>query len=407
MIWIRKHWLILTILAVAVLVRVLVGLERDRWPFSQDEYHWERLGMVYATHGILVENPDTYRPPLYPLLLATIYNCFGQVPVIVRMVQAAMAALTCFLVYRAGCRLGNATHSYIAAACAALYPLWVFVSGMLLAETLLVMLVAGACLATLKLLERVNLTNAAVLGLVLGLGILCKPVGLPWALVVAIGVWIRLKGTPVANRLNVLGAVLCGGLVVITPWIIRNEALTGHRMLMSTNLGMNLLIGHEPRANGTYVDGRDYWSIYNRIGGEYPDAISKDAAVAREVGKIIVENPLRSVRLALRKVFLFWSSFLHDGPRWARNLHFMVGSCLVLASGFGLYRNRGNDLAWIAISCVVVWTLLHALFFTHPRFRLPVDLALMPFAGAGLHGVFLSIKSAVGRRVAELDRGAA
>lgn len=404
MFWVRRHRFLLILLALSLVVRVAMSVDRDRWPFSEDEHHWERLGLLYATHGLWEADTGSYRPPLYPLMIGAVYTVLGADPLAIRILQACLATLTVFLVYLCARRLGSERIALTSAALAAVYPLWTFVSTMMMAETLLVLLVVTSVLLTVRFVESPGVDRGLALGFVLGLGILCKPVVLLWALVLIPAAWLR-GGADVRGRANATVAVAAGLLFAVTPWTIRNEVVTGHRLLVSTNLGMNLMIGHEPRARGQYIDGRDYVTMFNRLAGETQGAVERDRAVAGEIYQVIAENPWRSIELGFRKTFLFWNSMLSDAPRWAVVVHFFTGTGIVLLGVVGLVQNRKEDLAWVAISCALTWTAIHAVFFSHARFRLPVDLVWMPFVAAGLTTVWASVHAAVSRRLRELDAG--
>ena len=391
------------LLLLALTVRLGLSLSRDQWPFSTDEHHWERLGALYAVNGLLSDDPGTHRPPAYPLLIATVYHFLGDEPLHVRLVQSFLALIVVFQVYRIARRVSDEENALLAAALASFYPLWCFVNAMLMAETLLVALVVSSVLFSLRWLEQGTFGRGATLGITLGLGFLCKPIVIAWAGCLIMGLWFKTVGAPLSERLNSIGVIFCGVLLAVVPWTIRNEVVTGHRLLVSSNFGMNLMIGHEAGARGYYQNGRDYLTIYDRIGPATDDAVEKDKLVAREIGNIIAENPARSAWLGVKKVYWFWNSLLGDGPRWARTLHLLLGTVVVVAGGVGLYRMRQEELAWIVGLASIVWTLIHAVFFSHAKFRLPVDMLLLPFAAISLQAGFCSVRQAVTRRLRELD----
>ena len=77
-------------------------------------------------------------------------------------------------------------------------------------------------------------------------------------------------------------------------------------MPISTNLGINLLVGHEPSATGRYSDDADYWQMVREIAGGEEDPVLRDALVARHALQGVVAQPLRTVRLAAIKVVSLW-----------------------------------------------------------------------------------------------------
>jgi 4-amino-4-deoxy-L-arabinose transferase-like glycosyltransferase len=400
--WLRKHRWLLLILLVAVGVRALISADRAEWPASSDEDHWEQIGIVYATSGIASPESSTYRPPLYPLTIALIYQVAEPETVWIRIVQIALSAWIVFMIYRLGFRMGGSRVALVSACLASLYPLWAFFSAMIMAETLLVFLVTMICFLGMSYVESPGIWKGIGLGVTMGLGLLCKPIVLAWIPGIAFVLWLK---TPAGKRrvfMNQTVAIVCGFLVVVVPWTVRNELVTGHRFLISSNLGMNLLVGHEPGARGSYRDGRNYLAMHKRIGQGGSDAIESDRLVAREVFSWIVEDPSRAFVLGAKKVFLFWNSVLEGAPKRAVAVHFLSGSAICILGIWGLFRHREDTLAWFVGSAVIAWTLVHAVFFAHPRFRLPIDVILMPFAASQLLASWEWVSSVVRKRMAEL-----
>jgi 4-amino-4-deoxy-L-arabinose transferase-like glycosyltransferase len=399
--WFQKHRWLLLVLLLAVGVRVLISLDRGQWPASSDEDHWERIGLIYATSGVGSPEAGTYRPPLYPLLIAFVYLVAEPDTVWIRIIQIGLSTATVFLIYRLGFLIAGPKEAIVSACLASLYPLWAFFSAMIMAETLLVFLVTMICFQGVRFVQSPGRWKGASLGALLGLGILCKPIVLAWIPAVGFVLW---KASTNGNRgfLNQVVAIFCGFLVVVVPWTIRNEIVTGHRFLISSNLGMNLLVGHEPGAKGSYRDGRNYLEMHERLGKEGSDAIESDRLVALEVLTWIADDPGRAALLGARKVFLFWNSVLEGGPPKAVAVHFVSGTILCLMGLWGLIRHRSEPLAWLVGSGAVAWTLVHAVFFSHPRFRLPIDLILMPFAASQLMVSWQKVSSVVRKRMAEL-----
>ena len=369
----RILWLVL---AAALVLRVAFGLTREGLNASTDEANWDALARVYWHHGLLHPDSGTYRPPLYPLLLSAVYQVWGHTPVAVRLLQALLGTATCALLYGIGRRIGGERCGLIAAALGSAYPLLVFFTAVLMAETLLVFLTTAAVLLALRLEVLPTLKNAALLGFVLGLALLCKPVVLPWVSLLLWGWWRRSplsaarSGGRVALVLGVMGLTLA-------PWTARNAAVTGYFVPLASNLGMNLMIGNEPQARGIYRWGTDYLTMAQALVGEIEPAVARDRALARLVAAEMVESPQRFARLALRKLFWLWSP-LAPGESAQRNLIGLLTSGPLLVLGmWGTWRLRGRPEAWVAGSLLLSLSLVHMVFFAHTRFRLPADAALM------------------------------
>ncbi len=55
----------------------------------------------------------------------------------------------------------------------------------------------------------------------------------------------------------------------------------------------------------------------------------------------------------------------------------LMGALVLLLGAIGLWHMRHSPIGWSALSLLVALVCVHALFFAHIRFRLPIDLALI------------------------------
>lgn len=378
----RALWLIA---AFALAIRLAVLLLTGDAPVSTDERHWHRLGVAFQEQGLMSPRAHTYRPPLYPLLIAAAYHLAGQRPDSVRLFQAILGAATCLLVYRVGARLGSGDTGLLAAAAAAVYPLFVLFASLLMAEVLLVFLVMLCVLAAVRLFEREGALDAVMLGASFGIAGLCKPVVLGWVPVLGLA-WIvfamrRRREASWSLSVADMGAralgVIGGMLVVIAPWTVRNAAMTGHFVPVSTNLGVNLVVGHEPGADGGYRDGVDYLAMCAQLVDGETNAAVGDRLVTRHMLARMLAAPGRTLKLALRKVVRFWNPWVTDARGWQAAVGLVSAGPVIVLGLWGLWKLRRTPAGIVVASLVVALTLVHALVFAHTRFRLPVDAALL------------------------------
>ena len=375
-------WLVL---ALALALRAGFGLTREGLTASTDEANWDAQAKVYLHHGLLHPDSGTYRPPLYPLMLAAIYEVCGPSAAAVRLWQALLGTLTCAMLYGIGRRLGGERCGLIAAGLGALYPLMVFFCSALMAETLLVFLITAVVLLALRMESLPTRGNAALMGFAFGLALLCKPVVLPWLPLLLWGWWRRCPPGGV-RRATRVALVLGVTALTLAPWTARNAAVTGYFVPFSSNLGMNLMIGNEPQAQGVYRRGTDYLGMAQDMVGGIEPAVARDRALARKVAAQMAEEPLRFARLAMRKLLWLWSP-LALGESVQRNLIALLSSGpLLVLGGWGLWKLRGRPEAWAAATLLLSLSLVHVIFFAHTRFRLPVDAALMGPAAFILDG---------------------
>lgn len=364
------------ILAFALLLRVGVGLTQSDLIHASDERHWDGLGKAYLALGVLHPDTGMYRPPLYGLFLAGIYRMFGHAPAIVRIAQAILGAITCWLIYHIGCKMGhgNARVGLVAAGLFAIYPLFAFFPAVLMAETLLVFLTTASFACYLRFSQQSTPMRAMAFGAAVGLSALCKPVLLPWLLpVLAAWAWrAHLSRTQRAARIAV---IIGSAIAVIAPWTARNYALSGEIVPISANLGINLLVGAHPESRGYYDNQIDYLAPYRAL------ADTSHAAVAdRKVAGIalgwIADDPLRYLRSSIDKLFYFWCPWV-PGESPLRNVVAALSCGPVLFLGLaGAYCQRRTAEGMGIVSLALCMSALHMVFFAHTRFRLPIDAIL-------------------------------
>ena len=374
----RTHnWRILGgILLLALVLRASFGLVQTGLNHSADERNWDGMAREFWLMGLCHPDSATYRPPLYPLMLAGIYQVCGHDLLLVRLWQAFLGTALCGVFYGIGRRLGGEATGLIAAGLGAVYPLFIFFTAVFMAETLLLLLTTAAVLCALRMEEVPSVKNAASLGVVLGLAALCKPVVLAWAPFLLWG-WWRRAGCRRRWRSFRLGIVLGSMVLVVAPWTGRNLLATGSFVLISSNLGMNLLVGNEPEADGQYRWGIDYLGMVDQLVPPSADAVVRDRAAARQALQWIAAEPGRFAHLVLRKFALFWSPLV-AGESMGRNLLALFSCGPVLGLGlWGTWRLRKRPEGWIVATLALSLTVVHMIFFAHTRFRLPIDAALI------------------------------
>lgn len=186
--------------------------------------------------------PTGVRTPLYPLLLMGGYSVLGAAPARAVLVHLLLAVLTTAWVMRLGREVGGAPVGRLAGALYALNGTTQRYIGYLLAEALLLPLMAMALWATVRALRRPTPGRCTLAGLVWGLALLTKPnvqfLALAVGVLLSVGAWfgrraacVHRPGAPVAFWLALLAVLL--------PWLARNRVAFG-RWMLSTAFETNL-----------------------------------------------------------------------------------------------------------------------------------------------------------------------
>lgn len=208
-------------------------------------YHQIAVNLLEG-HGFSLQagppyRPDSVRTPLYPAFVALVYAIAGPRPEAVVPAQAALDALTALLVGAVVARLAGTRTGFVAAVAYAVMPGQIRMANALMTETVLAFCLI---LATLLFTGFVaggapraqpagrRLTLALACGLLLGLGVLCKPNVVVLPVVYALGAAWAARGTSRRREaIQAGGLVLGGALLVIMPWVARNWSVFGRPML--------------------------------------------------------------------------------------------------------------------------------------------------------------------------------
>ncbi len=194
--WLRVNandhkWLAL-ITTVALAVRVAWVLIFQTPPAS-DAAAYDGLalrlaqGEGYVTaHG----TPTAFWPPGYPALLAILYTIFGYSWLAAGLANAFLGAVSVALTYRLAREFLRGGLSLAAAGVVALFPSHIIAfTSVILTESLHTTLVLAALIATCHLARHPNRRNAALLGLVIGIGVYARPILLLFPVVIMATIW--------------------------------------------------------------------------------------------------------------------------------------------------------------------------------------------------------------------------
>src|SRR5262245_52800957 len=194
--------------------------------------------------------PTAFFPPGYPAFLAAFYAVFGAHPALPKILNAALATLTCLLTYTAGraaygWRVGIAAAGLVAAS-----PGDVFYAGVTLSEPLLTCALTGLVLAFLLWnREAAPRSRWLSLGLLLGAASLVRGIALPFA-AVPIAAWLVERGPGGGTWLR-SGLLALGIALAVAPWTLRNHLRLGYPILIASDGANALLIAHSPIADGS------------------------------------------------------------------------------------------------------------------------------------------------------------
>jgi tetratricopeptide (TPR) repeat protein len=195
-----------------------------------------------------------FRPPGYPYFLAIIYRLAGANPEAAVLAQMGLGLLNCILAYALGCRWAGRAVGLVWAAGIGVYWPFVYYETRLHEPALLNALALLALLALARCPKRATFWAGVLAGIPLGLFALVRPTILPFVPAACFWAWWvgKRSGRPTAAVKTASGMCLAV-LGMIAPATIRNYAVSREFVPISSNAGINLYIGNNPKAQGQFV----------------------------------------------------------------------------------------------------------------------------------------------------------
>jgi 4-amino-4-deoxy-L-arabinose transferase-like glycosyltransferase len=376
--------------------------------------------------------PTAYFPVGYPALLGVVFHLVGRfgpsrLPTAEEMAAAARGAptdqftpllwdlaaagaalnlllgvATVALVYRVGRQLFDRSAGLIAALWVAVFPSLVFHTALLLSETLfcfLVMIVLALLLSTPWRGREISPARLLTSGAALGLSALVRPLSL---LILPLLFLARLQaGSGLRGALRCAALTCVGTLVVMGPWTVRNALVMPEPVLISTNTGDNLCIGHHPGARGNY-SATPYCLADEPYAGipRVEVEVRRNRDNIRKALRFASENPHAELILVGRKAFHLlrhdhdaltvaesWGMDAFIAPWLRRTLErvadvfFFTTLCLGLIGMLWIAWQPRDPRRLMLLYAFLALILAPLAFFGDPRFHVPV-LPLLAVAAA-------------------------
>jgi 4-amino-4-deoxy-L-arabinose transferase-like glycosyltransferase len=240
------------ILALALVLRVIWGTLIPVVPVS-DGTAYNILAHNLVDHGFYGWSADrlsAFWPPGTSALYAAIYSIFGfsfaPIVAVNTVLSTAIVALTISL----GRICFDDTIALIAGALMAIWPSEVAFVTILASEVPFTFLVLVGAVIWFGG-RQPKIARAIASGLAFGAASYFRPIAVLLPIIVwltAISNWHKLREQ---WSLALLAVIITG--IVIAPWCMRNSAVFGHPMFVTTSDGVNLWMGNNPDTAGFYM----------------------------------------------------------------------------------------------------------------------------------------------------------
>jgi 4-amino-4-deoxy-L-arabinose transferase-like glycosyltransferase len=349
--------------------------------------------------------PTAWMPPVYPWLLSEIFRVFGM-----RTYDSFLAAVTlnilcsaftCIPIYFVGRRIGGLGVASIATWLWAFFPNAILNTFESMWEASLAALLAAIILwATIAIEKSERWRDWCAYGLLWGVTLLTNAT-LVALLPLLLG-WLvyrhRKLSAGTAKGILAKPALALGvALLCCLPWTIRNYYVFNRIVPLRSTLGLQLWIGNNENPQEAWKE--ELHPIFNSAErAHYIDMgeIEYMREKQRDAIDFILKHPARDVRQFVSRFIATWSGgtptplqdFIRTPGLWFRGvLTFNFFVAIGAAAGIVvLWKQRSAHLFPIAVAPVVFpWA--YYLTLVVPRYRLPIDPAVMLLTAVALKAI--------------------
>lgn len=352
-------------------------------------------------------NDVFYQAPLYPYFLAVLMKAVGPSLDAIHIAQAILGSLSCALLALATSRFFSPRAGIAAGLILALYPSAIFFD-VIVQKTSLALFLMTVLLALLSRFDEVESVRWPLLaGVCLGALIVTRENALVLLPCLATWMLLPLAGGSTSERATRAALFAAGTAVIVVPIGARNLSFGDQFLMTTSQLGPNLYIGNNPKADGRYrplipnrgdvrVERNDARMLAERAVGKRLSAGEVSDYWVAQTLDYIRDQPLAWLRLTAHKAYMVLNaeeladtesleaysdeSVLLD--LLSRVLHFGV---LLPFGVFGiwLHRKRWRELFPLLLTGAMMATSVAA-FFVMARYRFPLVPLLVMFAASSV-----------------------
>ena len=384
--WPVRGWMWAAVLTVALLARlIVVALAPREIPWIDGRQYDEIARSLYQHHGYGMQ---TGRPPGYPTLIAAIYGLLGPDLVRLRIVEALLGTLSVGVLGAVGASLFGGPAGLLAAGMAAANPVLVLLPSTQYSENTLVLLITLGFAAAFAAWRRGGLARWALAGALFGLALLTRPNTVTLLPGLALGLALALRRE---RRHWVLPLLTAGvaALLVISPWVIRNQRVHHRWYFVATGGGRQFWYGNNPATTGATNSVTPFTPGLLSELVLLPDEVVRERLLYQRGMEFVRQHPGRATWLyavKLGNLFALYpetisrSTFLTPASRLCGSI---ASAVIFLGALLALTRLRRTPALWPMVGGIVTFALANAVFFTVMRYRMAFEPCLLWMAGLG------------------------
>lgn len=405
-----------------VIVAFLMGNNVVELPGIFDQISYQNLAVrVLDGHGFTfgelwwpmtrAGEPTAHWSFPYTLYLAGVYTLFGIYPIGARILQAVIVGIMHpYITYRIGEKIFGKQVGLMAAAVTSLYIYYIYYGAALMTEPFYITSILFSLYFALLMAEsadkKMDVRLGAALGISIGLTVILRQVFLLFVPFLFLWIWIvrfRLnRNLPIVS--TVLSFILIFSFII--PITLYNYSRFDRFVLLNTNSGFAFFWGNNPIYGTKFIpilSTSEYRAMIPEEVRHLDEAALDSELLGRGI-QFVVQDPTRYILLSLSRIppyFMFWyspgSSLLSNISRigsFGIMLPFMLYGLFLAIKKTTSFWELIFSSHGLLIFFALFYSIIHILTWTLIRYRLPVDAALIPFAGLAIYDVAqrLSVK---------------
>jgi 4-amino-4-deoxy-L-arabinose transferase-like glycosyltransferase len=392
-VWARIRTSTFWLIAIALLLRLGWIIVGHTYRFKTTDNHfsfgWEmgRVGAAIASGRGFSDpfgpptGPTAWEPPLYPYLIACVFNVFGiysrASALVLLAINSVFSALTCIPIFRIARHIFSEKVAVGAAWTWALLPYVMFWCTKSVWETSLSALLVTVLLwLALTMEDREGWLPWLEVGLLWGIAALNSTTLVSFLPAAGLWAWYRRSKR---GRKSFAGVVLASVVffACITPWLVRNYRTFGQFIFIRDNFGAELRLGNGNGADGTlmlYLDATH--DVYAMRQFQAMGELAYIAMRKRQALDYIRADYGRFAGLCVKRFIYFWAGPPKDTQPWwlnpAKNSLFLASSALMFW-GLGRALRSGKTGAWLLFWLVLLYPAVYYVVYSIPRYRHPLE----------------------------------
>jgi 4-amino-4-deoxy-L-arabinose transferase-like glycosyltransferase len=364
--------------------------------------HSLAIGQGFASPFRINTGPTAWMPPVYPLLLATIFRIFGPYTfnsfLAAALFNVFCATLACIPIFFAGKRIAGLGVAATAAWLWAVFPNAILIPVESMWDaSLSALLVATIFWATIAFAESQRLRDWAAYGFLWGLTLLTNATLI--ALLPLLLAWLAYRAHKQNRKWFAnLGISSAIAILCCIPWTIRNYKTFRTFVPLRSGLGLQLWLGNNDNTQDIFR--AEHHPIYDAAERAQYIQMGEVAYMHEkqtEAVHYMLSHPAREAHLVARRIISFWSGgtptplrdFWKVDSGWFRFvLPFNLLAAFSALLGIIFLIRRRNPSWFPATIFPLVFPWAYYLSLVLPRYRLPIDPVVLLLAAVALETLF-------------------